>query len=75
MYAIKNKITGQWLYGTNYRGYPPIQRISNRQALIFETLEDAECEFKRRECGKDYKIVEVKLLDIKEWIELECNQF
>lgn len=76
MYAIKNKITDQWLYGTDYRECPPIQRISDNQAMTFETLEDAERAFRIRKCDKyEYEIVEVKLLDIKEWVKLECNQF
>ena len=62
MYAIRNKITGQWLYGTDYRECPPRQRTSNRQALTFETLEDAEYEFKKRECDKhEYEIGKVQL--------------
>lgn len=62
MYAIRNKINKKWLYGTDYREYPPKQRISDRQALIFETLEDARYEFKTRECNSDeYEIVKVRL--------------
>lgn len=62
MYAIRNKINNKWLYGTDYREYPPKQRISDRQALTFGTLEDAEYEFKKRECDKcEYEIVEVTL--------------
>lgn len=62
MYAIRNKINNKWLYGTDYREYPPKQRTSDRQALTFETLEDAEYEFKTRECSSDeYEIVKVRL--------------
>ncbi len=43
--------------------------------MLFESKEYAEYQFKRRDCNKDYEIVEVQLLDMKEWIELECNQF
>lgn len=75
MYAIRNKMTGQWLYGTDFREYPYRQRISNRQAMLFESKEDAEYQFKRRDCNKDYEVVEVKLLVIKEWVRLESNQF
>ncbi len=61
MYAIRNKITGQWVYGTDYRYNPPHQRISNRQALTFEDLDEAKHNFRHRRCGKDYEIVEVEL--------------
>lgn len=74
MYAIRSKLTGQWLYGTDYREYPYIQRLSNRQAMIFETLEEAEFEFERRECNEEFGIVEVKLLDMKEYVDLASNQ-
>lgn len=61
MYAIRNKRTKKWLYGTDYRRCPPIQRTSFNQAITFEDLEEAEHQFKRRQCGKDYVIVEVEL--------------
>lgn len=61
MYAIRNKITGQWLYGTDYNFSPPRQRISNRQAITFETLEDAELQMLLRKCGKNYEVIKVKL--------------
>lgn len=61
MHAIRNKITGQWVYGTDYRYNPPHQRISNRQAQTFENLDEAEHQFQIRRCGRDYEIVEVEL--------------
>lgn len=71
MYAIKNKITKQWLYGTDYREWPPRQRISNRQVLTFETLEDAIYEFKNRKCDKyEYEIVEVELKIVNDLVKL-----
>lgn len=66
MYAIRNKITGQWVYGTNYRFSPPRQRISNRQALTYEEKDFAQMDFLLRKCGKDYEIVKVTLSIAKE---------
>lgn len=61
MYVIRNKITDQWIYRTDYRYNPPHQRISNRQALTFEDIEEVEYQFNKRQCGKDYEIVKVEL--------------
>lgn len=66
MFAIQNKITGQWVYGTNYRFSPPRQRISNRQALTYEERSYAESDFQTRRCNKDYAVVEVTLNIIKD---------
>lgn len=60
MYAIRNKITGQWLYGTDFREYPYKQRISNSMVCIFRNKEYAEYQFKKRDCNKDYEIVEIE---------------
>jgi len=65
VYAIRNKITEQWVYGTDYRYNPPHQRISNRQALTFEDRKEAEYQFNKRRCGRDYKIVKVELKAIE----------
>lgn len=61
MYAIRNKRSGRWLYGTNYCYFPRRQRTSHDRALIFEDRESAELEFKVRSCGKDYEIIPVRL--------------
>lgn len=61
MYAIINKVTGKWLYGTDYRYNPPHQRTSDRQAVTYEDLDAAERQFRCRRCGRDYEIVEVEL--------------
>lgn len=61
MYAIQNKRTFKWLYGTDFTQNPHTQRTSFDRALTFETYEDAEIEYKRRMCGKTYEIVAVRL--------------
>jgi hypothetical protein len=64
MYAIKNIITQQWVYGTDFRYNPHHQRISDRQALTWENEVEANLQFKHRQCGKDYKVVEVEFNEI-----------
>ena len=69
MYAIRNKKTKKWVYGTDYRhrhpkkdGRPSFQqRTSFNQALTFEDIPSADLEFKIRGCGRDYEIAEVIL--------------
>lgn len=62
MYAIRNKTTNQWLFGTDYREYPYKQRTSNEKAMLFEDREEAEYQFKNRGCNKEkYEMVKVRL--------------
>lgn len=61
MYAIRNKKTKKWVYGTDYRCDPRKQRTSFDRALTYEHLDSAEIDFMVRGCGKDYKVVPVKL--------------
>ena len=61
MFAIRNKRTGTWLYGTDYRYMPHKQRTSEDRAQTWETREDAEYEFRHRQCGKDYEVVPVRI--------------
>ena len=74
MWAIKNRRTGKWLYGTCF-GYPTTQRTSFEKAMLFEDYEEAQREFERRKCGDNYKICLVKLEEARtdevcgHWIE------
>lgn len=61
MYAIRNKKTGRWLYGTDYRYNPPHQRTSDDMAIIFENKEIARYALRARRCGKCYEVVPVRL--------------
>ena len=61
MYAIINKRTKKWLYGTDFRHYPYTQRTSFEQAMIWESYEAVKSEFTSRMCGKSYEIVPVRL--------------
>ena len=61
MYAIRNRKTGKWVCGTDFRTYPFRQRTSEDNVLIFETDEIARIEFRRRMCGTAYEVVQVKV--------------
>lgn len=60
-YAIRNKRTGKWVYGTDHRYHPWHQRTSDDKALLFEDYKLACLEFEARRCGKAYEIVPVRL--------------
>ncbi len=64
MYAIKSKLTHQWLYGTDYRESPPIQRLSNNQARTYETRECAEDDMRYRKCNDEFEVVKVELEEV-----------
>ena len=65
MWAIRNKRTKKWLYGTDYRYYPRHQRTSEDRVLTWETEEQAVREMKWRGCGKDYEAVPVRLEELE----------
>lgn len=67
MYAIKNRRTGLWVYGTWWqRSGRVVQRTSSDRALLYARPSDAEFDFKHRQCGKDYKIVKVTLHQVED---------
>ncbi|WP_213413564.1 hypothetical protein, partial [Xylanibacillus composti] len=53
VYAIRNKKTGKWLYGTDFRFNPRRQLTSYDAALTFGDRQSVELDFQRRGCGKD----------------------
>jgi hypothetical protein len=61
MFVIQNIKTKKFVAGSDFRYVPPHQFTSYEQAITFERKFDAELEFKKRQCGKDYKIVKCKL--------------
>ena len=70
MWAIRNKRTKKWLYGTDYRHSPPTQRTSYDIALLFENSLDAENAFRWRKCGKDYEVIPVRIDAIEKTSEV-----
>ncbi|SHK38345.1 hypothetical protein SAMN02745248_02416 [Hathewaya proteolytica DSM 3090] len=71
MYAIRNKKTKKWVFGTDHRYSPLKQRTSHEKAIIFGDKEDAEHNFNIRKCNKDYEIVKVELKIIQELVNNE----
>lgn len=69
MYAIVNIRTNKYVYGTDRRYCPPHQRTSNRKMLTYEYLYEAISDFNCRKCGKDYRIVVLKTIEIERVIE------
>ena len=61
MYAIINKKTKEFVYGTDFRYHPHHQRTSKDEMLTFEYLDECEGAFEHRQCGKNYEIVEVEV--------------
>lgn len=66
MYAIRNIKTGKFLYGTNFNYGHNIQRTSFEQVLTFGDYDSAECAFLHRQCSRDYRIVELEPVKVKE---------
>lgn len=67
MYAIWNKKTLKWWYGSDYRWHPPHQRTSDEKAVTFPSREEAEdVMIARRINPKKYEIVKVKLYEVEE---------
>ena len=65
-WAIINTRTNKWVYGTDYRMWPHRQKTSYDKAILFDEEMDALHQFKHRQCGKDYKVVEVELKEVQE---------
>lgn len=70
MYAIQNIKTGKFVYGTDYRYHPRRQFTSKDQMLTYATDWQARLDFKRRRCGKDYRIVVLKTVEVKRVTDL-----
>lgn len=73
MFAIQNIKTGNFLYGTDYRYFPPHQRTSRNQALTYDCLTTAKADFCRRRCGKDYRVVCLKTLEVKRVVNFDIE--
>ena len=73
MYAILNIKTSKCLYGTDYRYFPPHQRTSRNQALTYDSLARAKADFRGRRCGKDYRVVCLKTIEVKRVIDFNTE--
>lgn len=59
MYAIQNYKTKKFVFGTDRRRFPPIQRTSHEKMLTYEDIEEALVDFQNRRCGGSYEIVHI----------------
>lgn len=65
MFAIQNIKTGKFLYGTDYRYRP-----SKTKMLTYSSIAEAAHDFwVKRKCGKDYRIVVLKSVEVKRVID------
>lgn len=71
MFAIQNIKTGKFVTGTDYRYYPPRQRTHKNQMLTYGDLYSAKSDFNYRSCGKDYRIVCLKTIEVKRIIDYD----
>lgn len=73
MYAIQNIKTGKFVYGTDYRygrlGEKHNQRTSKNKMLTYDDYYLAAEDFRHRGCGKDYRIVVLKTVEVKRVIK------
>lgn len=65
MFAIQNRRTGKFVYGTDYCYYPRHQRTDFERMLTYDEYRFAEWDFLSRGCGKDYRIVELEPVKVK----------
>ena len=75
MYAIQNIKTGKFVYGTDYRYYPRHQFTSKNRMLTYETDLAAWLDFHKRDCGKDYRIVVLKTIEVKRITNLHTKTY
>ena len=70
MFAIQNIKTGKFLYGTDYRYHLPHQRTSKMKMLTYSSTAEAAHDFwVKRRCGKDYRIVVLKSVEVERVID------
>lgn len=69
MFAIQNRRTGKFLFGTDYRKNPPLQRTSFDEMRTYPDLSYAVADYNNRRCGKDYRIVVLKSVEVERVID------
>lgn len=75
MFAIVNKKTSEFIYGTDFNHNPHLQRTAKNQALLFAYGFQVEFEFQHRQCSEDYKIVTVVLNILHDATHDEINDY
>lgn len=71
MYAIQNIKTKKFVYGTDFCSDPHKQRTSIEQMVTYEWLRQAQIDYRHRRCGKAYRIVKLKPIEVEQVIEVE----
>ncbi len=71
MFAIQNIKTGKFVSGTDYRYFPRHQFTSFNKMLTYDNLSAAKADFNSRMCGKDYRIVCLKTVEVKRVIDYD----
>lgn len=75
MYAIQNIKTGEFVYGTDYRygriGKKHNQLTSKNKMLTYDDYYEAAEDFRHRGCGKNYRIVVLKTVEVKRVIDFD----
>lgn len=64
-FAIRNRRTKKWVYGTWWQDGRVIQRTSTDMAITYDSREYAERDMWHRKCGKDYEVVAVKIAEME----------
>ncbi len=65
MFAIQNIRTGKFMFGTDYRYYPPRQRTSYNRMITYEDYASAKSDLLCRRCGENYCVVELERPKVK----------
>lgn len=77
MYAIQNVKTGKFLCGTDYRygaaDKSHHQITSKNEMITYADYYRAAQDFLRRRCGKDYRIVVLKTVEVKRIIDFDMD--
>lgn len=61
-YAIYNTRKKKFVCGTDRRNFPNFRQVlSNNCLLTYDWIQSVETDMLVRKCGKDYKIVKVKI--------------
>ncbi len=65
-YAIWNRKYKKWLQGTDFGCCPRRQILSEDTPKLWEDYDYAELSYRQRHCGKEYEIVQVKIVKEQE---------
>ena len=73
MFAIINRKTNKFVYGTDFRYHSHHQKTSFDKMLTYSNNIEAYDDFRRRQCGKDYCIVGLKPVEIACYLNIATS--